>query len=76
MCVWPSFNGDCMCLRVCMHVCDCVCLYCDCVAFVCVSNHACMVIERVCVCICMFVDVCACMVVSLCLYVSLVMIVW
>ena len=33
-------------LRVCMHVCECVRLYGDCVVFVCVSGHICMVVVR------------------------------
>ena len=40
----------------------CVCLNGDCVVFVCVSGKVCIVIVRVCVRVCMFVDVCACLV--------------
>ena len=73
MCLWPCLYGDCVCLRVCMHVCECVCLYCGCVVFVCVPGHVCMVIVDVYVGVCMFVNVCAYMVTVLCLYVSLTM---
>ena len=62
-----------VCLRVCMHVCGCVRLYCDCGAFVCVFNHVCMVIVRVCMDTCMSLNVCACMVVVLLVYVFLAM---
>ena len=53
-----------------------MCLYADCVVFVCVSVNVCVVIVCVCVGVCMFVNVCACMLVVLCLYVSLAMFVW
>ena len=76
MCIWPCLYGDCLCLPVRMHVCGCACVQCGCVVFVCVSGHVCMVIVRVCVNVCMFVDVCACVVVVLCLYVYLTMFVW
>ena len=59
-----------------MHVCECVCLYCGCVVFVCVSCHVCMVVVCVRFGVCMFVGMCACMVIVLCLYESLAMIVW
>ena len=42
--VWPNLYGDCGCLRGCVHVCECACLYCDRVVFVCVSDHVCIVI--------------------------------
>ena len=78
MCLWPCLYGDCVCLRRCVYVCDCVCLYCGCVVFVCVSGNVCIMIVGVCVGVCMLVNVCvcACMVVVLCLYVSLAMFVW
>ena len=76
----------CVCGHVCMvivcvfhgcpNVCECVCLYGDCVVFVCVSGHVCMVIVGVCMGVCMLVNVCACMVVVLCLYVCLAMFEW
>ena len=47
-----------MCLRDCMHVCECACLYGDCVVFVCVPDHVCMAIVGVCVSVCMCVGVC------------------
>ena len=50
-----------------MHVCECACLNCDCVVFVNVSGHVCVVSVGVCVGVCMFVNVCACMVIVLCL---------
>ena len=53
---------DCVCLRVCMHVCDRMRLYGNCVAFVCVSGHVYMVIA----CACMCVHVCECVCVCLC----------
>ena len=56
--------GDCVCLRGCMHVRECVCLYGGCVAFVCVSGNVCMVIVRACMGASMFVGVCVCV----CLY--------
>ena len=59
-----------------MHVCECVCMYCDCVVFVCVSGNCCMVVVGVCVGVCMFVEVCAYIVIVLCWYVPLVMYVW
>ena len=59
-----------------MHVCECVCLYSDFDVFVCVSGHVCMLIVGVCLNVYMFVSVCACVVVVLCLYVSLAMCVW
>ena len=73
MCLLPCLYGDCVCLHVCMHVCECVWLYGDCVVFVLVSGNVCMVIVNVYVCVYMFVNVCACMVVVLRLYVSLAM---
>ena len=71
MYLWPCLYGDCGCLRGCVHVCECMCLYGECIVFVCVSGHVCMMIVVVCMCACMFVNVCACTVVELCLYVSL-----
>ena len=69
--------GDCGYLRMCMRVCECVCLYGDCVEFVCISGHGLIVIVCVCVCGSMFVNVmCACMMVVLRLYVFLAMCVW
>ena len=65
-----------MCLRACVHVCDCECLYGGCVVFVCVSGHVRMVIVCVYVCVLMFENVCACVVFVLCLYVSPAMCVW
>ena len=73
---WPCSYGNCVCLRGCIHVCGCVCLHCGCVVFVCVSGNVCMVFVRVCVGVCMFVDVSACMVIVLCLHVSLATFVW
>ena len=64
---------DCGRLHGCMHVCECVWLYCDCVVFVCVSGYVCIVIVRVCIRVCMFVHVCVCVVIVLCLYVPLAM---
>ena len=58
MCLWPCLYGDCVCLRGRMQVCDCACVYCDCIVFVCVSGHVCMVIVGGCVVACMFVSVC------------------
>ena len=74
MCV--RLYGDCVTLRNCLHVCECVTLSCGCVVFVCVFGHVCMVIVAVCINVCTFVAVCACMANVLCLYVFLVMIVW
>ena len=54
----------------------CVCLYCDCVVFACVSGHVCVVIVRVCANVFMFMGACVCMVIVLCLYVSLAELVW
>ena len=71
MCFLQCLCTDCVCLRVCMHVCECVCVFGDCVVFVCVSGHVCMVIVCVCICVCMFVNVCVCIVNVLCLHVSL-----
>ena len=53
-----------------MHVCECEYLYGDCVVFVCVSGHVCMVIACVCMGVCMFGNACACMVIvlRLCVY--------
>ena len=56
-----------MCLRVCMHVCDCACLHGTCVVFVCVPGHVCMVNLTVCVGARMFV------IVVLCFYVFIAM---
>ena len=64
----------CVCVDV-KRVSECVCAYYDVAAFVCVSCHVCMVIVRVCEGAYMFVNVCACIVVVLCLYVSLAMVV-
>ena len=47
----PCLYGGCVCLRGCMHVCECVCWYGDCVVFVCVSGHVCIII----VCVLAFV---------------------
>ena len=69
MCILPCLSGDCACLPECIHVCECVCLYGGCVAFVCASGHVCIVIVCACVGVFMFVPVCACMVIVLCLYV-------
>ena len=74
--LWSCVYGDCVCLRGYMHICECVCLYGACVVFVFVSGHVCIVIVGVCVGVCMFVNMCACMVLVLCLYVSLPMFVW
>ena len=60
----------------CIDVCECVCLYGVCVVFVCVSGNACILIVGVFPGVCMFVSACACMVIVLCLYVSLAMFVW
>ena len=57
----------CVCIGVCIFA-D-VCMF----AFVCASGHVCMVILRICVGVCTFVVVNACMVIVLCLYVSLAM---
>ena len=57
MCIRPCLYGDRVRLRVCMYVCECVCLYGGCVVFVCVLSHACMVIVGACVAISMFVSV-------------------
>ena len=56
------FGNVCMvivCLPGCMHVCDCVRLYGDCVVLVCVSGHVCLVVVCAFVGVCMFVNVCA-----------------
>ena len=53
MFVWSS-----ECLRKCMHVCDCVCLYGNRVVFVRVPGDVCIVIVSVCVAVCVFVNVC------------------
>ena len=50
-----------------------MCLYGDCVVFVCVSCDVCMVIVDVCVGVCVCVNVCACIVIVLCFDVSLTM---
>ena len=71
MCLWRCLYGGCWCLRLCMHVCECACLYGVCVVLVCVSCHVCILIVCVFACVCMFVRVCACVVFVLCLYVSL-----
>ena len=39
VCLWLCLYGDCLCLQDCMHNFECVCLYCGCVVFVCVSGH-------------------------------------
>ena len=59
-----------------MHACECVSLYGDCVVFLCVSGHVCIVIVCDCLGVCMFVSVCVCIVIVLCLYVSLANFVW
>ena len=56
-----------------MHVCECVCLNGGCVVFVCVPDHACIVITNVCLDVCLFVNVCDCLEIVLCLYVSFAM---
>ena len=71
--LWLCLYGDCGRSRGCMHVCECVCVYCGCVVFACVSGHVCVIICGVCVYVCMLVKVCGNMVVVLCLYVSLAM---
>ena len=53
-----------------------MCLHGDCFVFVCVFGNVCVVIVGVCMGVCMFVAVCACVVVILCLYVSLAMFLW
>ena len=63
--------GDCVCLRVCMRSCECVCLYGGCGTFVYVSCNVCMVSVGVCVGEYVFVNVCACMAIVLCLDVFL-----
>ena len=50
-------------------MCECLCG--NCVVFVCVSVDVYVVIVGVCVDVCMLVNVCGCMVILLCLYVSL-----
>ena len=55
----PCLYDDFVCLRGCMHVCECVRLYCDCVVFVCVSCHVCIV--NVCAVVCMHVCDCVCL---------------
>ena len=76
MCLRPCLYGDCVYLPDCMHVCACVRLCGDCVVCVCVSGYVCMVVVGVCEGVCMFVNVRVCMVIVLCLYVSLAMFVW
>ena len=56
MCVWPCLNSDCGRLHGCMYVCAFV--YCDCVVFVCVSCHVCIVIVGVRLRVCMHVCEC------------------
>ena len=63
----------CVCLRDCMHVCECARLYGECVVFARVSDNICMVIVCVSLGVRMFVNVCVCIGIVLCLYVSLVM---
>ena len=75
-CLRPCVYGDCGRLHGCMHVCECVGLYVDCVVFVCAPVYVCKVIVGVCICVCMFLNVCACIVIVLCLYVPLAMFVW
>ena len=58
ICVWPCLYVDCGCLHLCMHVSECVCLYGDCVVFVCISGHVYMVIVGVCVGACIVINVC------------------
>ena len=48
-----------------MHVCECVRFHCDCVVFVCVSGHLCIVIDGVCVGVNMFANVFACIAIAL-----------
>ena len=75
---WRCLYDVCVRLRLCMPVCECVRLCDDCVAFVCVYCHVCMVVVCACVGVCMFVNVCvcACVVIVLCLCVSPAMCVW
>ena len=73
VCLLRCLYGDCVCLHVCMQICECVRLHGDCVVFVCVSGYVCMVLVGVCMGVCMFVNVCGCIVIVLCLYVSLAM---
>ena len=73
MCFWPCLYAGCECLLGCMHVCESVCLYVDCVVFVCVPGYVYILIVCVCVGVCMFVNLCACIVIVLRLYVSLAM---
>ena len=60
MCLLPWLYGDCGCLRVFVHVCDCACLYGDRVVFVCVPGDVYMVIVcvrgsmHVCECVCSY----------------------
>ena len=56
MCLLSCLYGDCLGLHQCINVCDCVRLYCDCVVFVCVPGHVCMVI--VCLHVCIYVCEC------------------
>ena len=44
VCLRPCLYSDCDCLRECMHVRGCACLYCDCVLFVCETFSVCMVV--------------------------------
>ena len=67
MCRLRHLYSDCVCLRDCTHVCERVCLYVGCVAFVLVSGNVCMVIVGACVYVCMFERVCVCMTIVLCL---------
>ena len=60
-------------LRVCMHVCESVCLHCGCGVFVCASGHVCIMIVGGCVGVCVCVVVCDCIVIVLRLYLPLAM---
>ena len=76
MCLLPCLYCDCVCLRGCTQVCECVCLYVGCVLFVYVSGHVCMVNVGARVTVCMFVNVCVCVVFVLRVFVYLEMFVW
>ena len=58
MCLLPCLYGDCGCLHWCMHVCECVRLYGDCVVNVCVPGHVYILIVCVYVGGRLFVNVC------------------